>query len=49
MPIQKILLVDDSKTELHHLSELLTKRGYSRAHRRNGEGRCAASTRTSPT
>ena len=29
MPIHKILLVDDSKTELHHLSELLTKRGYS--------------------
>ncbi len=28
MPIQKILLVDDSKTELHHLSELLGKRGY---------------------
>ena len=29
MPIQKILLVDDSKTELHHLSELLGKRGFS--------------------
>ena len=29
MPVQKILLVDDSKTELHFLSELLTKRGYS--------------------
>jgi len=29
MPIQKILLVDDSKTELHHLSELLGKRGYT--------------------
>lgn len=28
MPVQKILLVDDSKTELHFLSELLTKRGY---------------------
>jgi twitching motility two-component system response regulator PilH len=28
MAIQKILLVDDSKTELHHLSELLGKRGY---------------------
>jgi twitching motility two-component system response regulator PilH len=28
MPIQKILLVDDSKTELHHLSEVLGKRGY---------------------
>ena len=29
MPIQKILLVDDSKTELHHLSDILGKRGYS--------------------
>jgi twitching motility two-component system response regulator PilH len=28
MPIQKILLVDDSKTELHHLSDVLGKRGY---------------------
>jgi twitching motility two-component system response regulator PilH len=29
MAIHKILLVDDSKTELHHLSELLTKNGYA--------------------
>src|SRR5574337_1279802 len=29
MPIHKILVVDDSKTELYHLSEILTKRGYS--------------------
>ena len=28
MPIQKILVVDDSKTELHHLSDMLGKRGY---------------------
>jgi twitching motility two-component system response regulator PilH len=28
MAIQKILLVDDSKTELHHMSEVLGKRGY---------------------
>lgn len=28
MTIQKILLVDDSKTELHYLSDLLGKRGY---------------------
>jgi len=28
MTIRKILLVDDSKTELHHLSDVLTKRGY---------------------
>jgi twitching motility two-component system response regulator PilH len=37
MPIHKILLVDDSKTELHHLSELLTKRGYSIRTAENGE------------
>ena len=29
MSIHKILVVDDSKTELHHLSEMLTKRGYA--------------------
>jgi twitching motility two-component system response regulator PilH len=29
MAIQKILLVDDSKTELHVLAELLGKRGYA--------------------
>jgi twitching motility two-component system response regulator PilH len=29
MTIRKILLVDDSKTELHHLSDLLGKRGYT--------------------
>ena len=29
MAIQKILVVDDSKTELYHLSELLGKRGYT--------------------
>ena len=29
MTIQKILLVDDSKTELHYLSDLLVKRGYT--------------------
>jgi len=37
MPIQKILLVDDSKTELHFLSELLAKRGYSVRTAENGE------------
>ena len=37
MPIQKILVVDDSKTELHHLSELLSKRGYSVRTAENGE------------
>ena len=37
MTIQKILLVDDSKTELHFLSELLGKRGYSVRTAENGE------------
>jgi twitching motility two-component system response regulator PilH len=31
------LLVDDSKTELHYLSEMLTKRGYSVRTASNGE------------
>lgn len=29
MPIRKILIVDDSKTELHHLSDMLGKHGYA--------------------
>jgi twitching motility two-component system response regulator PilH len=37
MTIKDILLVDDSKTELHYLSELLTKRGYSIRTAENGE------------
>jgi twitching motility two-component system response regulator PilH len=37
MPIHHILLVDDSKTELHHLSEILTKNGYSVRTAANGE------------
>jgi twitching motility two-component system response regulator PilH len=37
MTIKKILLVDDSKTELHHLSDLLAKRGYSVRTAENGE------------
>jgi twitching motility two-component system response regulator PilH len=37
MAIHKILVVDDSKTELHHLSELLTKRGYTVRTAENGE------------
>jgi PleD family two-component response regulator len=32
--IQKILLVDDSKTELHHLTDLLHQARLFRAHRR---------------
>jgi len=37
MPIHKILLVDDSKTELHHLTEMLVKRGYEVRTAENGE------------
>lgn len=37
MPIENILLVDDSRTELHVLSELLTKRGYTVRTAENGE------------
>jgi len=37
MPIKNILLVDDSKTELHHLTELLDKRGYAVRTAENGD------------
>jgi twitching motility two-component system response regulator PilH len=37
MPIQKILLVDDSRTELHHLSSLLTRNGFAVRTAENGE------------
>jgi twitching motility two-component system response regulator PilH len=37
MTIHKILLVDDSKTELHHLCDVLGKRGYSVRTAENGE------------
>jgi twitching motility two-component system response regulator PilH len=37
MAIQKILVVDDSKTELHHLSDILGKRGYNVRTAENGE------------
>ena len=37
MSIKNILLVDDSKTELHHLSEMLTKRGFAVRTAENGE------------
>jgi twitching motility two-component system response regulator PilH len=37
MRIQKILLVDDSKTELHYLSEILLKRGFQVRTAENGE------------
>jgi twitching motility two-component system response regulator PilH len=37
MSIRKILLVDDSKTELHYLSDVLTRRGYQVRTAENGE------------
>jgi twitching motility two-component system response regulator PilH len=37
MPIQKVLLVDDSKTELHFVSGLLARSGYSVRTAENGE------------
>jgi len=37
MAIQKVLLVDDSKTELHYLSEILLKRGYQVRTAENGD------------
>ncbi|WP_077034184.1 response regulator transcription factor [Pelomonas sp. KK5] len=37
MPIHNILLVDDSKTELAYLTEMLTKRGYAVRTAENGE------------
>lgn len=37
MPIQNILLVDDSKTELHLLSDILTQKGFTVRTAENGE------------
>jgi twitching motility two-component system response regulator PilH len=37
MAIHKILLVDDSKTELFHLSDMLTKGGFTVRTAENGE------------
>jgi twitching motility two-component system response regulator PilH len=37
MPIQNILLVDDSKTELHLLTDVLTQKGYTVRTAENGE------------
>jgi twitching motility two-component system response regulator PilH len=37
MAIKNILLVDDSKTELYHVSGLLTKQGYAVRTAENGE------------
>jgi twitching motility two-component system response regulator PilH len=37
MPIHNILVVDDSKTELHHLSDLLGRKGYAVRTAENGD------------
>ena len=37
MPIRNILVVDDSKTELHHLTVMLGKRGYEVRTAENGD------------
>ncbi|MDB5846088.1 MAG: pilH [Polaromonas sp.] len=37
MPVHKILLVDDSKTELHFLSDLLSREGFAVTTAQNGE------------
>jgi twitching motility two-component system response regulator PilH len=37
MPIKNILVVDDSKTELYHLSQVLGKRGYTVRTAQNGD------------
>ncbi len=37
MTIRKVLVVDDSKTELHHFSEVLTRGGYSVRTAENGD------------
>jgi twitching motility two-component system response regulator PilH len=37
MAIRKILLVDDSRTELHFLSDVLTRRGYQVRTAQNGD------------
>ena len=46
MPIQKILVVDDSKTELHHLSGLLGRRGYTVRTAENGDEAMRVATTT---
>ena len=37
MPIKRVLVVDDSPTERHHLNEILTKAGFKVAFAFNGE------------
>ena len=48
MAIHKILLVDDSKTDLHHLSTLLGQRGYAVSTAQNGDEAMSCLTRERP-
>jgi twitching motility two-component system response regulator PilH len=49
MPIRKILVVDDSKTELVFLSDLLQKNGFAVKTAENAEDAMRRPKRTSPT
>ncbi len=48
MSIRKILVVDDSRTELYFLSDLLSKNGYAVSTAENGEQAMAALTADKP-
>lgn len=48
MPIQNVLVVDDSRTELIHLSEILEQAGYSVTTAENGEQALAQVQRSRP-
>ena len=48
MPVHNILIVDDSKTELYFLSDLLTKHGYAVSTAENGEQALAMLAATKP-
>jgi twitching motility two-component system response regulator PilH len=49
MPIQKVLVVDDSKTELMFMTDLLQKNGMSVRTAENAEEAFAAWPKKSPT
>ncbi|MGC9162653.1 MAG: response regulator [Thiomonas sp.] len=48
MPVHNILIVDDSKTELYFLSDLLTRHGYTVNTAENGEQALAVLSATRP-
>jgi twitching motility two-component system response regulator PilH len=48
MPVHNILIVDDSKTELYFLSDLLVKHGYAVNTAENGEQALAMLSATKP-